>query len=221
MHCTGQTCVMRVPLFNHLDMKDQMKINELVQHKTYKKGEIIFSPKSQSQLVVVSKGSMKVYQLSLSGKEQLLRIINEGDYEGENQLFGIKNDVVFGEALEHTEVCFIKQEDFANLLLTYPKLSLKLLTLNAQKAENMKRQTHFLIMEKVEERLASYLMNLSKAEESLTIEIPMKLQELATFIGTTPETLSRKLKLLEDEKVITRRQRTIEIIDSVALSHYY
>lgn len=56
-----------------------------------------------------------------------------GGYEGENAIFGVENSNLFGEALQNTEVCLLKQSDFQALLTDYPQLSLKLLTINAQK----------------------------------------------------------------------------------------
>ena len=126
-------CVSLVPLFNHLDETDQRVIHMLVTHHIKEKGELIFTPTSDDQLVIVARGSLKVYQLSANGKEQVLRVIEPGGYEGEKQLFGVRNELLFGEALEKTEVCVLKQRDFTQLLLDYPQLSLKLLEINAQK----------------------------------------------------------------------------------------
>lgn len=210
-------CVTLVPLFNHLDLDDQKKINEIAEHVIVDKGETIFSPYSDSELIIVAKGNMKVYQLSSNGKEQLLRVVEPGGYEGENQLFGAKNDNLFGEALEKTELCVLRQEDFQNILLEHPQISLKLLEINAQKSVSAEQQAQFLMMEKVEERLATYLINLSKSQNSLTFKLPLLMKELAAFLGTTPETLSRKLKLLEDERYLSRNNRIITIINEDAL----
>ncbi|MDN6848085.1 MAG: Crp/Fnr family transcriptional regulator, partial [Tetragenococcus koreensis] len=169
------------------------------------------------QLVIVAKGLLKVYQLSPSGKEQLLRVVEPGGYEGENALFGVKSNNLFSESLQKTEVCVLKQSDFQKLLKDYPQLSLKLLTINAEKNAKVEEQTQFLTMERIEERLATYLLDLAKAAESSQVKIPMKMKELAGFLGTTPETLSRKLKTLEEAQLIKREKQTIQILDAERL----
>ena len=73
-------CVSLVPLFNHLDETDQRVIHMLVTHHIKEKGELIFTPTSADQLVIVARGSLKVYQLSANGKEQVLRVIEPGGY---------------------------------------------------------------------------------------------------------------------------------------------
>ncbi|AYW46805.1 Crp/Fnr family transcriptional regulator [Tetragenococcus koreensis] len=210
-------CVTLVPLFNHLELEDQKRIHQLVRHVTYEKGEAIVSPYDDPQLVIVAKGLLKVYQLFPSGKEQLLRVVEPGGYEGENALFGVKNNNLFSESLQKTEVCVLKQSDFQKLLKDYPQLSLKLLTINAEKNAKVEEQTQFLTMERIEERLATYLLDLAKAAESSQVKIPMKMKELAGFLGTTPETLSRKLKTLEEAQLIKREKQTIQILDAERL----
>ena len=203
-------CVSLVPLFNHLEIEDQQKIHSLVTHRKVEKGEQILAPNGESQLVIVASGSMKVYQLSASGKEQLLRVVEPGGYEGESQLLGVPNESLFGEALEKTEICVLRQKDFSELLLHYPAL-------NAEKLTKVQQQTTFLMMEKVEERVAVYLLDLAKATGKNHFFLPMKMKELAAFIGTTPETLSRKFKLLEENGYVKRENREVWIIDKEQL----
>ncbi|UXR77539.1 MULTISPECIES: Crp/Fnr family transcriptional regulator [unclassified Staphylococcus] len=205
-------CVSLVPLFHQLDHEDLAKINARAKVSYYEKGDVIFQP-GDEQLYIVADGNMKIYQLSSNGKEQLLRVVEPGSYEGESQLFGVENDTRFGEALNKTTICSISKQDFNEILVDYPQLSMKLLEFNMQKVLQLEQQTQFLSMEKVEERLASYLIDLMTAEESDKVVIPMSMKDLATFLGTTPETLSRKLKYLEQLGCIKRKGRNISIVD--------
>ncbi|MHC5267713.1 Crp/Fnr family transcriptional regulator [Enterococcus sp. LJL98] len=210
-------CVTLVPLFNHLAIEEQRLINQLARHRNFEKGEQIMAPHSTEYLAIVARGSMKVYQLSSNGKEQLLRVVEPGGYEGENTIFGAKNENLFAEALQKTQICLIQKNDFQQLLQQFPELSLKLLKLTAQKVIHLEQQSQFLMMEKIEERLANYLVDLAKAQESQSVVLPMKKKELATFLGTTPETLSRKLRLLEDSGYIKMNRKKMELLDMESL----
>ncbi|MFZ2354085.1 Crp/Fnr family transcriptional regulator [Paucilactobacillus nenjiangensis] len=210
-------CVTLVPLFDVLDVEDQKRINDLVSHRTLSKGEVVIDPNEEAQLVIVARGDLKIYQLSANGHEQLMRIAEPGDYEGESALLGAHNENVYGEALEKTEVCILKHSDFHDLLESYPELALKLLSINADKMKQIEQQSQFLTMEKVEERLANYLLNLNKVADDENVVIPMKMKDLATFLGTTPETLSRKLKLLEQKKLIKKNHKQVRLLDIDAL----
>ncbi len=209
-------CVSLVPLFADLLEKDQFKINSLASHRHYQKGETIFQP-GDEKLQIVARGNMKVYQLSASGREQLLRVAQPGDYEGEAQLFGLENDSFFGQAMENTEICSLSKADFNRVLMENPQLSLKLLELSAQKLLATERQTKFLAMERVEERLASYLLDLAKVAGSDQVQLSMKMKDIALYLGTTPETLSRKFKLLEKMGYLKRTGKQVKILDEDGL----
>lgn len=214
-------CVAVVPLFSQLNEEDRGKIDTLVNSRVYQKGEQVIRPDGEPQLIIVARGAVKIYQLSHSGKEQLLRVAGPGDYEGESALFGVRNDSLFGEALQETVICLLTHSDFEDLLLTHPQLSLKLLEINAKKAVSAERQTQFLMMEKVETRVATYLLNLMKSEKSATLHLPMKMKELAAFLGTTSETLSRKFRLLQDEGLISRKGRQVTIVRPQELGAFH
>ena len=205
-------CVTLVPLFNYLSEDEQIKINRLAQHKQFKKNEIVFRPGDEN-LDIVALGSMKVFQLSTNGDEQLLRVVEPGGYEGENQLFGIKNESLFGEALETTEICSLSKQAFNQVMLRNPQIALKLFELSAQKMIQVEKQAQILSMERVEERLSNYLLDLSKVANDYQFILPMKMIDIARYIGTTPETLSRKFKYLENNGYIERSGRKISILD--------
>ncbi|HIZ52540.1 Crp/Fnr family transcriptional regulator [Enterococcus eurekensis] len=210
-------CVSLVPLFNHLDLENQRLINQVAVHKTFEKGEQIMVPGGAESLAIVARGAMKVYQLSINGKEQLLRVVEPGGYEGENTIFGAINENLFVEALQKSEICIINKQDFQKLLVSFPQLSLKLLSLTASKITSLEQQSQFLMMERIEERLATYLIDLYKVTNNKQLTLPMKKKELAAFLGTTPETLSRKLKFLSDEGYLKMYRNQIELLDVESL----
>lgn len=211
-------CVQLVPLFQDLSGEDRLNIQRSTKFRTFHKGDIVFSPHSDSQLSIVARGSMKVYRITANGREQLLRVIEPGGYEGESQLFGASNQNLYGEALADTMVCVLLRRDFMRLLDAHPQLSIRLLSTIASKMARVEEQTQFLTMGRVEERLASYLLDLSKsAGGSRRVRIPMTMKELASYLGTTPETLSRKLRYLEDRRIIARQRRDVVILSSQQL----
>ena len=85
----------------------------------------------------------------------------------------------------------------------------------------LEKQANLINIESVESRVATYLLDLMKVTNQTQVMIPMKLKELATFIGTTPETLSRKLKKLEEAGLIERQGRAISILNSENLEDFY
>lgn len=157
---------------------------------------------------------MKVYMIAGNGREQLLRLLTPGSYEGSNALLGARAQDLFIDTLEATDACLLRKSNFTALLEKTPKLALKLLEINAQRMADTENQTRFLMMERVETRLSAYLLSLYLLSGGAAdLEIPMKMKDLSAYLGTTPETLSRKLHLLEETNLISRKGKKIHITD--------
>ncbi|MDA2880477.1 MAG: Crp/Fnr family transcriptional regulator [Lactococcus cremoris] len=220
-HLSDHHCIQLVPLFSDLSPDELAQVEEIVQHKKVKKGETVIQPSAEPLLTIVAKGSLKIYQISSTGKEQLLRVIEPGGYEGEKSIFGLVNKNLFGEALSDSTICFVRKSDFTELLLAKPQLSLRLLEMNAVKQNETEQQAKFLMMESVEMRLANYLLDLAKITDGSYVQIPMTLKDLSAFIGTTPETISRKLCLLEEKGLVEHYGKSFKILDYERLEDEY
>ncbi|SJN39502.1 Crp/Fnr family transcriptional regulator [Mesonia sp.] len=172
----------------------------------YQKGEFLFrSQEKDDALYIVNRGKVRIYRLSDSGKEQLVRILNPGDFTGEWTLFN--PDAVheeYAEATRDTSVCMIQQQDVQEFLKEYPAISLKLLGEMSQRLESSERQTAQVAVESVITRLVLFLAENVEPEmgNSPTITLPMAKKDIASYLGTTPETISRKFVELEDEGLI-------------------
>lgn len=214
---TYQGCVSLVPIFNHLEPEQMNEIMKVVRSISYKKGEIMYHAGDTSDaLYIVNKGQIKIYRLSESGKEQLVRILNPGDFTGELALFQDTVHESYAEAMVNTQICMIQRKDLQDLLLKYPTISLKVLTEFSSRLETAEKQTTRFATEKVETRIALFLVECldNEQEDGNSIILPMSKKDLASYLGTTPETLSRRLREFESYGYIQQTgQRKIKILD--------
>lgn len=202
-------CVRLVPLFNTLSQENQIEIEDLVRKKTYQKGELVVDPSSDDNLIIVAYGGAKLYNLDENGHENITQILHTGDYAGEDWLFGKKNSNTYVEATENSKICLLNRKDFLNLLEDQSMLSIKLLEQSMTKMQTMQRQIDLLSLPKIEDRLSEYLQEYAVKVGEKTFNLPLKMKDLALYLGTTPETLSRKFALLEKQGVLTRKLRKI------------
>lgn len=202
-------CVRLVPLFNTLSQENQIEIEDLVRKKTYQKGELVVDPSSDDNLIIVAYGGAKLYNLDENGHENITQILHTGDYAGEDWLFGKKNSNTYVEATENSKICLLNRKDFLNLLEDQSMLSIKLLEQSMTKMQSMQRQIDLLSLPKIEDRLSEYLQEYAVKVGKKTFNLPLKMKDLALYLGTTPETLSRKFALLEKQGVLTRKLRKI------------
>lgn len=220
--CSGfhGNCVASVPIFNHLEKSQMEEIMAVTHSISYKKGEIIYRAGDQStSLYIVNKGRVRIYRLSETGKEQLLRILNPGDFTGELALFNDTIHEAYASAMIDTSVCTVKRSDFQNLLLKYPTIALKVMAEFSTRLEKVEKQTTRLATEKVDTRIALFLAEcIVEDSKDNEITLPMNKKDLASYLGTTPETISRKLLEFETLGYIKQiSNKKIQILDLESL----
>lgn len=199
-------CIRLVPIFNHLEDQDMDRIVGSAQTKQIKKGEMLFRAGDKDDvLYIIHTGKVRVYRLSDTGKEQLVRILNPGDFTGELAIFrpGEVHEN-YAEAMQNTSICLFNQEDLLEYLLEFPQISLKIIAEMTSRLKESEKQTAQVFTESVESRIISFLLDCldSNSGNSPIIKLPISKKDLASYLGTTPETISRKLAHLEQENVI-------------------
>lgn len=212
----NDTCVSLVPIFNHLEKNQMEEIHALTHSVSYKKGEDLYHAGSQSDaLYIVAEGRVKIYRLSESGKEQLLRFLNPGEFSGELALFNESVHEAYASAVVDTSVCIVKRADLHRLMLTYPAIAMNILSEFSSRLEQSEKQTTRFATERVEMRIALFLVeSMDPKHGSDEVTLPMSKKDLASYLGTTPETISRKLFEFEDTGLIKQKSnKRIQIID--------
>lgn len=218
-HSMKQMCISKVPIFNHLEHEEMLEVLKLSYQMKFKKGEFIYHEGDILEyLYIIHVGRVKIYHLFESGKEQLLRILEPGEFMGELALFSNKVLDSYAEALEDTEICAISQKDMQILMKTHPAISLKILSEFSTRLEEIEDLVGQLSYREVENRIASYLIKLSDAKNSSKIVLPMSKKDLASYLGTTQETISRRFAAFQTKGWVEQQgHRNIEILDREAL----
>ncbi|WP_409972585.1 Crp/Fnr family transcriptional regulator [Bacillus sp. Bva_UNVM-123] len=215
----NQHCISSVPFFNHLKTEEMAEIAKTTRMEKFSRGEIIYEADETSDyLYIVRRGRVKIYRLAESGKEQLIRIMEPGDFMGELSLFSLTTFDHYAETMESTEICFMRQKDLQAFLLKWPSISIKLLDEFSKRLRTIEQLVSSLTSEDVEKRIASYLVNIAEHENKLSLTLPLSKKDLASFLGTTPESVSRKLADFEERGLlIQKRQKEIELLNLEAL----
>lgn len=207
-----ELCVRLVPLFNQLSLERQRQVEALVHHQRVSRGTVVVSPSNSDRLVIIKRGTGQLYQLSVAGEKQVQRVLTTGDYVGETWLLGVANSNSYVEMTSESDICILSRADFNQLIRTHSEIALKLLAGQAVIIDALRQQTQLMGLPSIEERLATYLNQLVAKQGSPLITLPLKLKDLSSYLGTTPETLSRSLARLQKSGQIDRHLRQVRVL---------
>ena len=209
-----------IPLFRGLSSKQCAAISAIAVRKYYSRGQIFFSEGDESfGFYVILSGKVKIFKLSSEGKEQIFHILEAYEPFGEAAVFAGEHYPASAQALSETPVLFFPTQQFVDLIMREPSLALSMLALLSMRLRKLTMLIENLSLKEVPGRLAAYLLYQSNSHGSpLTIELDVSKNQMAGLLGTIPETLSRILKRMTDEKLIKADARTISILDKKGLT---
>ena len=212
-------CVSQVPIFQRLSADQLTSVAQVTRPVITKKGGTVFSTGEVSQtLYIVNVGQVRLYHLGEDGREQVLRVLNPGDFIGEIALFTDEIHSSYAEATKDSELCTISRASLTALIKQMPPLSMALLGALADRLKTAERQATLLAIPDALPRLAGYLQEIS-GHQSGVIDLPMSKQDLAAYLGMTPESLSRKLhQLVKDGVIETIGRRQVKVINTDQLA---
>ena len=212
-------CVAGVPFLRSLPGEALADLARSMRHRHVERGQVLaLTGEPIEHLIVVARGRLKLTQSTTGGREQLLRTLGPGEFLGELALFASavhEGDLV---ALDPSEVCLVSRRAVQDLLGRHPDVAVRLVEALARRLTQAERTIADLGLHDVGQRLAGELLRAAASGEQapggtrVTLTVPWR--EIAARIGTTPESLSRRLRVLEAEGVIRQeRARTVVILD--------
>jgi CRP-like cAMP-binding protein len=217
-HCEGHACcIENVPIFASLSHDEKMEIVEIASSRRFEKGETIYTAGDKGgTMFVLHTGRAKLFRLNASGKEQVLRLVEPGEFIGELSLFSSLPLTDNAEALEATTMCTLQGDRFKGLMAKYPSIAFKVMDELSRRLEKAENRIEDISLSSVNKRVSSALLELS--EDKKEFLLPMTKGDLASQLGMTQETLSRKLAALQEEGlIILKGQRKIIIKNKAEL----
>lgn len=212
-HEQNSTCVERVPIFHNLSQDEMSEITRIMRQANFKKGDEIYSMDDElTSLFVINTGRVKIYRLSDTGKEQVIRVLEMGDFMGEFALFSNATMDHYAQCLEESTMCVIDGIRLRELMVKYPAIALKLLEELSGRLVKTEQLLEDISLHSVERRLAQTLLQLGQDGDEINLK--MTKRDLASKMGMSQETLSRKLSAFQEAALIEQQgQRRIVLKD--------
>jgi len=173
-------------------------------------------------MYVVCRGRVKLSTTSRDGKTLILRIAEPGEVLGLHATVSGKPYELTAEALQASQLNFVKRDDFLHFLEQHGDACLRAaqhLSQNCQSAYEMIRSLG--LSHSVTEKMARLLLEWSEQGENtkdgVRIKIALTHEEIAQLVGTSRETVTRVLSDFRKQQIAQLRGSTLLIRNQPAL----
>ena len=223
-----EPCPKKVPIFQSLSNEEILKVAKMTNHIQFQKGQMLIQDGEKSDtLYIINKGKVKLSKYTTDGKEQILYIMTAGDFFGELNLFNedeVSNFTAF--AIESTEICQLTKRNLNQIMLENPEISIKLLTSLTKRLAHTENLAQNLATKDPEIRIIHMILEFcqrfgTKVNNGILIALPITREEIASYVGVTRETISRKFSKFEELGLITiSGNKQIIVQNKLALKSY-
>jgi CRP/FNR family transcriptional regulator len=197
-------------------------INRKILH--YNKGEILFHEgDTVNGMYFIYSGLVKVHKKWSDNKELILRFAKDGAIVGHRGLGGDTVYPVSATALAASDVCFVDLEFFMATLKVNPDYLLELMMFFATELKESEKRMRNLAHMNTKGRIGQSLITLQDkfgTDAAGYIDIEISRQDLASYTGTTYETLFKIMNELAEENIIHIDSKRTKFLDKIKLLDY-
>jgi CRP/FNR family cyclic AMP-dependent transcriptional regulator len=214
----------KAPLLAGLSQPELQTLAARTARKLFSAGELIFSEGEPCNgLHIIARGKVRIFKMSVSGREQVLALNGPGESVAELPVFDGGPFPASAVAVDETEMAFISRRDFHAYCLEHPEVALKVLSVVGARLRRLVGIIEELSFTTIRQRLISVLVKLAQSEGRNTVGgieflLPSTHQELANQLGTVRELISRNLMRLQAEGLLDVEARRIVVKDLKALT---
>jgi len=218
--CDLQTCTMCKNC--QPEWLKAIEVNRQCLH--FKKGEALFHEGDPvTGMYFIYSGVVKVHKKWSDDKELILRFAKKGAIVGHR---GLGNDTIYpitATALTATDICFVDLDFFMATLKVNPEYLFELMMFFAAELKESEKRMRNLAHMNTKGRIGQSLLTLhdkfgTDADGFINIEISR--QDLASYSGTTYETLFKMMNELVAENIIDTDGKKTKVLDSEKLYTY-
>jgi CRP/FNR family transcriptional regulator len=220
----------RVPVFSTLEGPDLERIAQLAVPRGFDAGEVVFREGDRSDTCyVVHVGRARAVREHGDGRTITLATFGPGDIFGELALFEDERRSATVEALQPTSAVAVLGPDMRRLMVEHPQIAMRLLIALGRRLRETNERLARRSFQTVQSRVASALSELvaqarlqspPTQEDLQDVPISATQADLAKLAGSSRESASRFLAVLERAGVISQGRGRLVVHDPEALRSY-
>lgn len=209
-----KAAVAALALFSGLDPDKVGALAAVAELRRRQKGRLLFRTGEPADgFYGVASGKVRIYRSSPSGKEHILHVFGPGEAFAEVVVFQGGVFPADAQTLEDSELLFFPRRGFVGLLRDDPELAMGMLALLSSRLRFFVKKIEELSLKEVPARLAAHLLLLHAAQKKRRLDLELPKGQLAGYLGTIPETLSRVLRRMAEDGLIALDGQAVVLED--------
>jgi CRP-like cAMP-binding protein len=216
----------RVPVFEQLAPTDLEHVADVAVPRRFSAREVVFREGDDSDTCyVVRSGHARAMREHGDGRQLTLATFGPGDIFGELAMFEDERRSATVEAVDALECVAILGADFRGLLRRHPDIAVKLVIALGRRLREANERLARQSFQTVQSRVATVLEEMvARAREEGAADGDVLLvatqAELAQLAGSSRESASRFLAVLERAGIISQGRGKLVVHDPAALQRY-
>ncbi|WP_090831314.1 MULTISPECIES: Crp/Fnr family transcriptional regulator [unclassified Bacillus (in: firmicutes)] len=212
-----------VPLFKELSKEEMEPIIKISQTRFYRNKMYVFMQDDYlDRVFFIHSGKVKIYKTDLSGKEQIVSVLEPGEMFPHAGFFRQGRYPAHAEIMEDAHLIVVPIDKFEEILILYPELCIKLFKVLGEKIVDLQKRLEEQILHNTYEQIVLLLIRLCKSNGEkmggiYKFTTHFTNRELANMIGTSRETVSRTINHLRKKEYIHQDDDGLYLIDSELL----
>jgi CRP-like cAMP-binding protein len=212
-------------LFAGLDETDFEQLAKHIAPTSLEKGEVLFHRGDAAEhFYLIDTGLIELSLIAPTGDKKTLEVVGPGRTFGEAVAFmrGHKYPVT-AEALRDSSLCRIPNNTYVELIRSNSDASMRLLADISKHLHDLVREIGHLTIQNARARLTSYMMDHllePPVDDQATARLDLPRHVIASRLSIQPETLSRLLRNLTDEGIVSVDDRVVFIHSVSRLKPY-
>ena len=189
------------------------------QKETHKAGDFVRTAGEEfDKIMILKSGELKIESVGRSGRILEVDRINAPEFIFPCVTFSdnpvLDTDLI---AVTDVEIITIGREEFFNYMWQDKESAISFLGYLGKQFSSLINRLSQVILSDLKEKMASYIVDLSEKQNSLTVKLPHTREEIARRFGAARPSISRVLSELSDDKIIEINRNIIKIKDLDAL----
>jgi CRP/FNR family cyclic AMP-dependent transcriptional regulator len=216
----------RVPVFSALELADLQRIAEVAVPRSFDPGQVVFREGDASDTCyVVREGHLRAVRTHGDGRTLTLATFGTGDIFGELAMFEDERRSATVEAIEPASVVGVLGGDMRRLMTEHPQIATRLVIALGRRLRETNERLSRQSFQTVQSRVAVVLSQLIEQEIAsgkapTEVLVTATQADLAQLAGSSRESASRFLAVLERAGVISQGRGRLVVHDPQALKQY-